>query len=322
MNLETLTVSKSELSPHLPREFILIGYASFEKRSTTIPIAVDINSIKQAIIFHSKGNNDSDSKKAINEHLGSLSKFIELDINDPISVARRLTEEVRLLCQSNTSIVIDITTFTHESLLMLLKLIYANIRWFESAICLYNGAEKYSVDDSPEQVWLSKGCKDVRNVLGYPGLIRPSAKTCLVLLSGFELERATKLIELIEPDKLILGSGIDPTNENHAPLMAHFSKEFARWQDSYKSIIQTSFKFSCKNVSETVDSINELIDQNPTDNYILIPLNTKLSTIATAIVALRNKQIQVCYSVPEIYNTQNYSTPSDNITIFPLKGMV
>jgi hypothetical protein len=36
------------------------------------------------------------------------------------------------------------------------------------------------------------------------------------------------------------------------------------------------------------------------------------------MVALNNPKVQVCYAVPEMYNTQQYSTPSDNITIIDL----
>jgi|TergutMp193P3_1026864.scaffolds.fasta_scaffold11832_4 hypothetical protein len=316
--MESSTIVKSKLSEHLPDNFVLIGYASFEQRSTTVSLSVNSNRVNKAIIFHTKGNDDQRSKNIINEQFNSHLEFIELDINNPIDIGRRMTYEIKKLLLINTALVIDITTFTHETLLMLLKLIYTNIKYFSSVTCLYNGAEEYSVDDLPEQVWLSKGCRDIRNVIGYPGLIRPSAKTCLVLLTGFELERATRLIELIEPDKLALGSGFDPLNEKHAKLMEYFNKEFIKWQESYKSIIQTSFNFSCKNIAQTVNELNKIIIENPKDNYIIVPLNTKLSTIATAIVALQSKKIQVCYSIPEIYNTKNYSRPSDNITIFPL----
>jgi len=317
--MESFTIVKSELSKYLQDKFVFIGYASFEERSTTISLAINPSQISKAIIFHTKENDDLKSRTIISKQSSLNPEFIELDIKNPIDIGRRMTTKVKeILSMNNTDLVIDITTFTHETLLMLLKLIYTNIKRFSSVKCLYNNAEVYSVNDQPEQAWLSKGCRDVRNVIGYPGLIRPSAKTCLILLTGFELERATKLIELIEPDKLVLGNGLDPLNEKHATLMEYFGKEFLKWQNSYKNIIKTTFGFSCQNIAKTVDELNKIIVENPDDNYIIIPLNTKLSTIAVAIVALQNKRIQVCYSIPEIYNTKNYSKPSDNITIFQL----
>ena len=320
--MEAITIEKSELSNYLPDSFVLIGYASFEQRSTTVALSIDTKRVNKVIVFHTKANRDSDSKSkdAISKQLGSFLEFIELDTNNPVDVGRRMTLEIKELISMNYHIVIDITTFTHEILLMLLKLIYININKFASVICLYNGAEKYSVNDPPERVWLSKGCKEVRNVIGYPGLIRPSSKNHLILLSGFEFERATKLISLIEPDKLALGNAFDSVNEKHIPLMEYFKKEFTKWQDSYKSIMKTTFSFSCKNIEKTVEKLNNIIVENQNDNFIIAPLNTKLSTIATSIVALQNKRIQVCYSVPEIYN-KNYSEPGNNITIFPLSEL-
>jgi len=317
--MEPFTIVKSELSKHLPDKFVFIGYASFEERSTTISLAINPSQISKAIIFHTKENDDSMSRTIIGKQSSLNPEFIELDIKNPIDIGRRMTSEVKkILSMNKAALVIDITTFTHETLLMLLKLIYTNIKCFSSVTCLYNNAEIYSVNDQPEQAWLSKGCRDVRNVIGYPGLIRPSAKTCLILLTGFELERATKLIELIEPDKLVLGNGLEPLNEKHAKLMKYFSEEFMKWQNSYKSIVKPTFYFSCKNIAKTVEELNRIIAEDSDDNYIIIPLNTKLSTIAVAITALQNRKIQVCYSIPEIYNTKNYSKASDNITIFPL----
>ena len=49
----------------------------------------------------------------------------------------------------------------------------------------------------------------------------------------------------------------------------------------------------------------------------MVPLNTKLSTLSVALVALKNNKIQVVYPIPEVYNT-NYSIPSDNFTVIDL----
>ena len=319
--MEAITFDKSDITTHLPDTFVLIAYASFEERSSTVTISVNTKQVKKAIVFHSKENRgcDSEAENTIKNILGSCMKYIEIDIENPISVGRQMTTEIKELFNMNYHVVIDITTFTHETLLMLLKLFHNNKNKFASVICLYNGAEEYSVNDPPERVWLSKGCKEIRNVIGYPGLIRPSSKINLILLSGFELERATKLITLIEPDKLALGNAFDSVNDKHVALMEYFKNEFEKWKDSYKSIIKTSFTFSCKDIEKTVAKLNEITNECPNDNFIIAPLNTKLSTIATSIAALQNKRIQVCYSVPEIYNKKNYSSPSNNITIFPLK---
>ena len=189
---------------------------------------------------------------------------------------------------------------------------------FNSVYYLYNGADKYSVSDELDKAWLSKGCKDVRNVIGYPGLMRPVAKNCLILLTGFELERATRLIELIEPDRLLLGNAEDPISSNNAELMQHFKNKFEVWKNNYNSINCSSFDFSCKDVEKTINILTDITNSNKEENFIIVPLNTKLSTIAAGIVAIQNKNIQVCYSIPETYNINNYSSPSSNVTVVSL----
>lgn len=317
--METISFDKDKLEKKLPQNYNFIGYASFEERSTTIPLLIDPQRIESSIVFYSKGYDNEKSKSDIKKHFSDKYKDVELDINSCVDTARTLTNEFRGILKDNMNLVIDVTTFTHETLLMLLKLVMDNETRINSIFCLYNGADKYSnFDDRPKDVWLSKGCKDVRNVIGYPGLMLPSKKKSLVLLTGFELERATRLIELFEPDKLYLGRGEDPISDNNKVLMQFFSERFDEWKNSFKNIECVDFTFSCKSVEKTYDVLTDLTGKNMNENYIIVPLNTKLSTISTSLLALQNKKIQVCYSVPEMYNTSNYSTPSDKITLVKL----
>ena len=311
------TVHKDEFNIKLPDRFVFICFASFEERSMTIPLSLEIHRIVNTIILKSKNCDNACAVNRISEKLNNC-KIINLDLNNPVNVAKNLTrmaEEISSL--GDTSLVIDITTFTHETLTMLIKLIYDNKVKFSSVLFLYNGASDYSNSrvDGPCQMWLSKGCRDVRNVIGFPGLMRPAAKICLVILAGFELERTTRLIELLEPDKIILGRGIDVIHPNHSDTIEHFHNKFKEWKENYKHGNCKNIDFSCRDIQKTVNVLTELVLKNPDDNFILVPLNTKLSTIATSIVALRNRKIQICYAVPEMYNTKNYSTPGDNVTI-------
>jgi hypothetical protein len=235
-------------------------------------------------------------------------------------VADALAKAVDDIPSSFESFVVDATTFTHESLLVLLRTIANNGNSFSSIKCLYTGAEDYSVGDRTDNIWLSKGCKDVRNVIGYPGKLRPVAKTNLIILTGFEIERATKLIDLVQPDHLILGNGTDPVADKHKIAMNYFKERFTIWKREYKRSDVETFDFSCKDIENTVNTVQSIIDVKPEENFILVPLNTKLSTIAAAIVSFSNPRLQVCYSIPEVYNYDNYSIPGENVTIIDMKS--
>ena len=70
-------------------------------------------------------------------------------------------------------------------------------------------------------------CKIIRNVYGYPGTSRITRRNHLIVLTGFEIERATKIIEEINPDYLTLGNGIEPTENEHKGSMTYFEAKFS-----------------------------------------------------------------------------------------------
>lgn len=302
-------------------KYALICCASFESRCLSIPTRIAEN-INHAIIYR----NCSDDFSATTNHCIALEKSFfcpavsNIPFDHPEIVAGYMAKDIEHLANISNKLLIDITTFTHETLLILLRTIYLYKSHFDSIFCLYNGAREYSPGNSPENTWLSKGCKDVRNVIGYPGIMRPIAKTTLVVLTGFELERATKLIELVDPDCLVLGNGIDPVNETISSTMTFFREKYDAWKEEYNNIEKNDFEFSCKDIPKTVHTLSQIISQTPEDNYIIVPLNTKLSTVSAAIVALENRKVQLCCAVPETYNFENYSSPGETATIVNIKG--
>ena len=99
-----------------------------------------------------------------------------------------------------------------------------------------------------------------------------------------------------------------------------FEKKFNEWKSNFVEISTEPFKFSCSDVEKTADILRK-ITQNKEDNFLIAPLNTKLSTVAVGLVALNNPAIQVCYAIPEVYNIKNYSEPSNNVTILDMKQL-
>lgn len=303
-----------QVNSHLPSEYSFICCASFENRCYTLPASIEADHVSSAYVIRNidkamKSENESNFRKICNEITSILP--IEVHFDEPLSVMESLLETMRGLKETQVkNLVVDISTFTHETLLILLKILYINRNSFESIILVYNGASEYSP-------WLSKGCKEVRNVIGYSGIFNPAQKYHLVVLTGFELERATRLVELLEPDTLSIGTGIEPTNENHQKTMTTFKREFKDWLGNLQSVSHKQFEFSCSDIISTTSSLQEILTKSPKDNFIFVPLNTKLSTISLALVALSNPTVQVCYPIPEVYNMA-YSKPSDNLSIIDL----
>lgn len=303
----------SKINEHIPDDLAFICFASFEARCYTIAQNIDISRIRKAYVFR---NTDSPMDVYNKDNLRILCTALqdasvkEISLNTPSSVADQLFYTIKEIVNSAIrDVMIDISSFTHEALLMLLRTLFTYRMSFNSINLVYNGASNYSE-------WLSKGCKDIRNVIGYPGFFNPSYKDHMIILTGFEKERATQLVALFEPDILSIGNGCEPTDDNHLGTMCAMRDEFVSWFSNLGTE-WTSFEFSCSNISSTIEKIEAEIQKGDNENIVLVPLNTKLSTIAVALISLRNEKIQVVYPIPEIYNPE-YSIPSENVTIIDL----
>lgn len=308
-------VAKDEINSIIPSNSALICFASFEKRSTSLATSIDPNKLKMSFVFRNVEapmyNYNLENYKTICDKLQC--EAVEIQIDNPVGIADEMFRVIQKIISSEVkNLIVDISTFTHETLLMLLKTVYKYNEAFSRILLIYNGASSYSA-------WLSKGCKTIRNIIGYPGRFNPLYKSHMIILTGFEKERATQLVELFEPDVLSIGNGSEPTDENHRATMEGMKQEFSEWFGNL-GILWTSFEFSCSNIEKTIDDIKKEIN-NPEENIVLVPLNTKLSTISAALVALKDERIQLVYPIPEIYN-RDYSVPSESFTILDFKGLL
>lgn len=308
-------VDKDEINRHIPTQAAVICFASFEERCTTLANCIDVSSVKKAYIFRNiDPPMDAENSENFRIIQGKLNcDATEISLKSPVSIADGIFSVIREIVDNDfKNLIVDISTFTHEALLMLLKTVSDFRTDFQHIYFVYNGASEYSD-------WLSKGCKEIRNVIGFPGRFNPSYKDHMIILTGFEKERATQLVELFEPDILSIGNGSEPTDQNHLKTMDSMKSEFEDWFSNL-GVKWTSFDFSCSNVLTTIEKIREELNKED-ENIIIVPLNTKLSTISAALVALQNERIQVVYPIPEIYNL-SYSKPSKNFTILDFKKIL
>lgn len=306
----------SQINDVLPGDSAFLCFASFEERCYTLAQNIKGDKIKKAYAFRNVDPpmdiNNSGNINIICSCLKNLSA-VEVNLCLPTVLADKMFFVILEIIKAQIkNIIIDISTFTHEALLILLKIVYEQQLSFESILLVYNGASEYAT-------WLSMGCKNIRNVVGFPGLFNPAYKNHLIILTGFEKERATKLVELFEPDVLSIGYGSEPTDNNHLKTMQKMKEDF---NDCFENVglPWAQFDFSCSKIDSTMDKVKEIIDNGQNENIILVPLNTKLSTISVALIALKNKRVQVVYPIPEAYNLL-YSKPSDNFTVIDLKKM-
>lgn len=296
---------------------LFICSASFEDRCLAVASSIDLRMIETALVCRYSGYaelSEGNTAKLL-ETLAEKAKGISFDKDAPLSIYDTLYDAISE-CQPK-SVIIDISTFTRETILIILMLFKQEaFKDIEVTLC-YVPADRYSDcngENNTNNIWLSKGVNAIRTILGYAGFYTSLKKTLLIVLVGFEKERAEFLINSFEADKLYLGCV--PPKESHNEELSRINK--ANFDRLVSLVGECNvFEFSCRYLQQTHDSIKEIIEANKEDyNIIISPMNNKLSTLAVANIAFEYPDVQVCYASTNQYNTEAYSSPADKVILF------
>ncbi|WP_354201486.1 hypothetical protein [Bradyrhizobium sp. JR4.1] len=250
-----------------------------------------------------------ENRVAILKHFGGKSRLVALRQSDPMLGLDHLHEALAAIIDGEAkTVVIDSTTFTHEGLLILLRLLASCLREGDAIHIAYTPAADYALGSNAADKWLSRGLREIRSVLGFPGLMVPARDLHLIVLVGFEVERARMLIDSCEPDIVSLGSGRDATDSGKAHLPRN-TESLRSLSVLYPNFLK--FEFSSVDPIETEQALSRQVGLFPGKNTIIAPMNTKLSTIGAAVLAMKQREVQLCYAPAMTYNTPAYSSPCD-----------
>lgn len=299
---------------------LFICCSSFESRCLTIPEKLNKGDVKNIAICVSKNAPDTINTEKLKGIFNDCKPTIILtNPEEPYDTLTQIQNYISnfLIDNNDVSVVVDITTFTHENLLILYKILDLNLDKIKKLVLCYNDAGEYSINSNTEEdKWLSKGVGDIRNVIGYPGYLTPARKTHLVILFGFEVERTLRIIDQFEAD--IVSIGVGSTKQSICDRHCDINyKRFKELQENYPSL--ESFEFSLTNPVDTAESIKAQMKKFPDTNVIISPMNTKLSTIGAAIVTKHDDDVQLCYIRANLYNKDGYSTPGEHIYTYQVK---
>lgn len=301
---------------------VFICSTSYERRCKVIPHQIKKDKVKRVFIFENKEFEDKVEKnrKNLRRHFGKNSSVVHVSINDPVMTADSINRVIQeVVSEGAKRILIDITTFTHEGLLILLVLLRRGLTHGESVYFAYNSAKDYAVGMKNEEKWLSKGVNEIRSVLGYLGSLSPARKSHLIVIAGYEVERAAKLIDEYEPSQLSLGMGGSNTSINsylHG-LNVKFCKELTQ---KYKNV--NNFDLSLVDPIETKIALEQQARKFPNHNVVIAAMNTKISTVGAAITAMANEEFQICYASASLYNEERYSSPSKYGYLFEVPNLL
>lgn len=316
----------------LPEEFsnftgvLLIGLG-FDHRCLAVLSNFPRDRVGEIIGVSNAGWGDQNQKNIdeFRKLAGSECLVVGQGATNVIEVADQLSQRLTAaLADPAIKLLIDITSLSHELLVLLLGMLH-ELGGLDRTSLIYVGAAAYSTNTVPNAMWLSRGVKDVRSVLGFPGTMLPSRKLHLIILTGFEVERASEVILRYEPASMSIGLGAkgQSISEPHHSKNKEFFDGIAAFATSqdYGTDEISKFSFSCVSPTETRDQLVAHIGELggfAQKNFVVCPLNTKLSTVGVVLAALEHPEIQICYAEPEEYNTEGYAIPGDEATIVAL----
>lgn len=311
-------IGLDELSSYLKMDlhnYYLLCCASFESRCLSIPLAISKYPLKKCVIY--KTNNKlGDSELNLDKLLFAFkcenTDTVRISTEDPIQTAIAFYESLTALCENDNRVdlLCDITTFSRESLLILLRTLYKLRGRFRSLKLLYNPASCMS------QSWLTMGITDFRSVLGFAGEFSLQKPLHLVVLTGFEMERAIATIEEYEPDVISIGIGEkeNSISEEFYQKNNLFMKDLVGIYGKRVSV----FNYSLTDPYECKNAIERYLRDADNANVIISPMNNKISTIGAGLVGIEHKDIQLSYTKPLEYNVYDYSKPTDLAYVIPL----
>lgn len=316
-----MKIDKNSIIQELGKIDLFICASGFESRSTSFALLLDAARIKDAIIFHQQENYSTSERNrdVIKEHLPNL-HIIEFPKNKPFDAFEIFIQNIDNYIQQTSAeekqeIVVDITAFTRETLLILLRALTMPFIVERAKIKLiYMPAQSY------QEEWMTKGVREIRPILGFSGLLSPSKPSLLVMLTGFEEERMRTVIDIFEPSHILLGKPCRESSINEA-LFAISERKYSELKSEYEHLlIDEGFTFSCQDIQKTKDVILDIYNRYSSNcNIIIAPLNNKISTLGVAFAALKEEGIQICYPSANQYNIENYSTPSDFFCVYNIK---
>lgn len=298
---------------------VYISAVSFEKRCmNSSRLLSDNYTTEDFILIRYRGADKDYTRNAHqNELFVNLSNrlaekgkgtIIYCDKDDPSDGLIKLKNLLKNKDLSEGRITVDITTFTKQYLLVLLKLI--RLDYPSASIRTLYTPGYYQVSPTrPEKNALSWGVKEIKPVLGFLGNCQPWKDDILVLFLGYEGDRAFQIRQKLEPKKTIAVLPNPPSYPySDRPTYALNSKILSLSKDEIE--VYESDPLDPESSRDLLVKLSKKYEDEEKCNLIISPLCTKIQTLGILLFFLIKKDTnsQVIYSLPFWYNEKKYTS--------------
>lgn len=201
-------------------------------------------------------------------------------------------------------ITIDITTFTKSYLLTLLK--FLRKRYPKAMIRILYTKGIYHKNES-----LTWGVKDITILPHFGGSRLDKKKNILVLLLGYEDDRAYGIWEFIDPFKTVAIITDPPTYLDAEKPAKKFNESILDHPETVKD------KVSAMDPLETKNKLSELYNNKEYEDlsFIIAPLGTKMQVVGVYLFFEEEIEFnigvpraQIVYAYPAKYNEKKYTS--------------
>lgn len=239
--------------------------------------------------FHVYESNTEDNKLKINKICKEKSielNEVKLNYQDSIKSWKILSDCLAKISSDN-QILLDITTTPRETIW---STIYHLRGSKKNLDFIYHKPEKYHKD------WLTKEPAKPRLLLKHSGIHKLNYPTALLVITGFEYERAKQLIYFFEPKLTLIGvqQGDQFNNLTRNEELRKSLKEFSNINEFEIDAYSSDFGF--KILKDKISNIGEKY------NVVLASLGPKLTSISTYNIILQNPEIALAYVPTKEFN--------------------
>ena len=278
-------------------ETLLIAFASWEDR---FRIGFGCSSkdyrIDRALVFYfdayaERSSRNMSAINAICVKKDIIYLPVEMNIDEPAKNWHNVLDSINSNIENCQKILIDISTMPRD------------IIWYILWLAEQKSIPIFYIYYSPKKYgrWLSRDPQSPRLVYKLSGTALPSAKTALLITTGFDLQRVKRLINWFEPKKLMIGIQAATRFERNRAAMTEYRQMLQKESDC------NIFELDAFSVDRGMAVIErQLQNIGSSYNIIMSSLGPKLTAITLYKIWRRRKEIGLVYTPSKQYN-KNYS---------------